>query len=137
MTPACSTRRSPTCRLVSLNVPEASTATYASNPLPTAAMAGKAAHEPKTLPLDHAQSVRSDPHNRTILLVLSWQHSNFESRVPSRVDLSCSVRLDFVDNLREKPCASLGLVDPHLNEACCRNVTMPSADLVCPAQELY
>ena len=94
-------------------------------------------HEPKTLPLEHAQSVRSDSHNRPILLVFSCQHSNFEWRVPSRVDLSCSVRLDFVDNLREKPCASLRLVDPQLNEACCRNVTMPSADLVCPVQELY
>src|SRR5450432_3138927 len=50
MTPACSMRRSPTCRLVSLNVPEASTATYASSPLPTAVMAGKAAQTSSEMP---------------------------------------------------------------------------------------
>src|SRR5713226_5514872 len=43
-------RRSPTCRLVSLNVPEASTATYASNPLPTAVIAGKAAQTSSEMP---------------------------------------------------------------------------------------
>src|SRR5713101_5161797 len=36
-------RRRPTSRLVWLNVPQASTATYASKPLPTAVIAGKAA----------------------------------------------------------------------------------------------
>jgi hypothetical protein len=50
MTPACSIRRSPTCRLVSLNVPEASTATYASNPLPTAVMALKATQASSEMP---------------------------------------------------------------------------------------
>src|SRR6266478_2809866 len=50
MTPACSMRRSPTCRLVSLNVPEASTATYASSPLPTAVIAGKAAQTSSEMP---------------------------------------------------------------------------------------
>src|SRR5436190_8547504 len=50
MTPACSMRRSPTCRLVSLNVPEASTATYALNPLPAAVMAGKAAQTSSEMP---------------------------------------------------------------------------------------
>src|SRR5580698_3600671 len=43
-------RRSPACRLVSLNVPEASTATYASSPLPTAVMAGKAAQTSSEMP---------------------------------------------------------------------------------------
>src|SRR5882724_6354720 len=43
-------RRSPTCRLVSLNVPEASTATYASNPLPTAVMAGKSGADSREMP---------------------------------------------------------------------------------------
>src|SRR5690242_18582349 len=43
-------RRSPACRLVSLNVPEASTATYASNPLPTAVIAGKAAQTSSEMP---------------------------------------------------------------------------------------
>src|SRR3989454_4869163 len=50
MTPACSMRRSPTCRLVSLNVPEASTATYALNPLPAAVIAGKAAQTSSEMP---------------------------------------------------------------------------------------
>src|SRR5438128_658101 len=43
-------RSSPTWRLVSLKVPEASTATYASSPLPTAVMAGKAAQTSRELP---------------------------------------------------------------------------------------
>src|SRR5229473_5154985 len=43
-------RRSPACRLVSLNVPEASTATYASSPLPTAVIAGKAAQTSSEMP---------------------------------------------------------------------------------------
>src|SRR6478609_4408358 len=43
-------RRSPACRLVSLKVPEASTATYASRPLPTAVMAGNAAQTSREMP---------------------------------------------------------------------------------------
>src|SRR6202167_3364118 len=43
-------RRSPTWRLVSLKVPEASTATYASSPLPIAVMAGKAAQTSREMP---------------------------------------------------------------------------------------
>jgi hypothetical protein len=44
-------RRSPTCRLVSLKVPEASTmATSASRPLPTAVMAGNAARTSSEMP---------------------------------------------------------------------------------------
>src|SRR5258708_1169203 len=50
MPPACRMRRSPPCRLVSLNVPEASTATYASSPLPTAVIAGKAAQTSREMP---------------------------------------------------------------------------------------
>src|SRR5579862_6775136 len=43
-------RRSPACRLVSLNVPEASTATYESRPLPMAVIAGKAAQTSREMP---------------------------------------------------------------------------------------
>src|SRR6266404_790027 len=54
-------RRSPACRLVSLNVPEASTATYASSPLPRAVMAGKAqrGHQRRRCRLAHDQGAIS------------------------------------------------------------------------------
>src|ERR1700686_2521003 len=43
-------RRRPPSRLVGLNVPQASTATYASRPLPTAVIAGKAAQISSEMP---------------------------------------------------------------------------------------
>ena len=50
--------------------------------------------------------------------------------------VDCGCRLECADNLGQEPCAALGLVNPNLNEACGGNVTMPSADLVCLAQEV-
>src|SRR6266851_1159017 len=54
-------RRSPAWRLVSLKVPDASTATYASYPLPAAAIAGNAAQTSSDIPakISFWRSVRS------------------------------------------------------------------------------